>query len=148
MGYAVLAAPLGSLFWRPFFLEEVKVVHCGLSPENPAITAILGSRCSSDLVMHLVVIKHDYVLRISVVVDGVRLILCVEKVTVIFSVTISKRFMGSTPARDARIVRVVLFSVAELLVDVRLLDPRPIRRKRRLRSGSGPPEVTQSRLHL
>ena len=49
----------------------------------------------------------------------------------------------------AVLTRVVLFGVAELLVDVRLLDPRPIRRKwLRLLRWPSSPEVHHGRLHL
>lgn len=64
------------------------------------------------------------------------------------SVAISKWLMCSTSAMGARIIRVILFSVAELLVNVRLLDPRPIRREWRLIRWPCSPEVHHCRLHL
>ena len=49
----------------------------------------------------------------------------------------------------AVLTRVVLFGVAELLVDVRLLDPRPVRRKWLcLLRWPSSPEVHHGRLHL
>ena len=109
------------------------------------------------VMLSFIVFKHDDIFRISVlvlivliflivVIDSVCLVIDVEVVVVVASITGTVFLLDDD---GAVLTRVVLFGVAELLVDVRLLDPRPIRRKWLcLLRRPGSPEVHHGRLHL